>query len=99
MNKWADYAISEVRYNKDHSHISEVIVHLDQGKDLRQLGAWTVNEVVAELEKGKTFVTTIPDSQGKWLKGQPIHIVTIGGAKFIRTTRNPADNLEDLPEF
>lgn len=30
-NKWADYLISEVRFNDAHTHINKVKVHVDKG--------------------------------------------------------------------
>lgn len=31
MEKWADYLISEVRYNSQHTHIDQVKIHEDNG--------------------------------------------------------------------
>jgi hypothetical protein len=100
MEKWADYGISHVRYNYSGSHIVEVQVHEDRGSKLGSSTEMTRNKVVSEIEKGPTFVT-ITKSNGKWKRGEDVHIVKVQGVKYIRTDRNAvaSDNLGDLPEF
>jgi len=53
------------------------------------------------LDAGKTFITITKSADNKWTKGQEVHIITVGGVKYIRTDKNQkaADNLENLPEF
>jgi hypothetical protein len=101
MTKWADYGISEVRYNQEKTHIVRVKVHVDNGETIGPPQEWMRGEVVTALERGKTFVTILKGSDGKWRKGQDVHIVTVNGVKYIRTDKNQraSDNLENLPEF
>jgi hypothetical protein len=101
MTKWADYGISEVRYNQEKTHIVRVKVHVDKGDTIGSPQEWTRSEVVTALERGKTFVTILKGSDGKWRKGQDVHIVTVNGVKYIRTDKNQraSDNLENLPGF
>lgn len=101
MTKWADYGISEVRYNGEHTHIDQVKVHVDNGESISAATIWKREDVVKALENGKTFVTILKSTEGKWNKGQLVYIVIVGGIKFIKTVDNnkASDNLENLPEF
>jgi len=101
MNKWADYGISAVRYNEDNTHITKVKVHVDNGDTIGDANEWTRAKVVSSIEIGKTFVTILKNSEGKWTKGQDVHIVVVNGKQFTRTDKNAraSDNLENLPEF
>ena len=101
MTKWADYCISSVRYNDDHTHIIKVRVHIDSGDTMSSATEWTRSEVVTAIESGKTFITITRTSDGKWNKGEDVRIITVNGVKYIRTDANskPSDNLGNLPEF
>lgn len=101
MNKWADYGISSVEYNAQRTHIVKVKVHLDNGDTIGAAEEWSRSQVVSSIEQGKTFTTILKGTDGRWKKGQDVHIVTVKGAKYIRTDQNQtaADNLENLPEF
>lgn len=101
MTKWADYCISAVRYNSEHTHIVKVKVHVDSGDQIGSPTEWTRFEVVSTIENRKTFVTIARSSDGKWKKGEDVHIITVGGVKYLRTDANSkaSDNLGNLPEF
>ena len=101
MEKWADYGISAVRYNSERTHIDQVKVHTDNGETISVATIWKREDVVQALENGKTFVTILHSTEGKWNKGQFIYIIKVGGIKFIKTVDNnkSSDNLENLPEF
>ncbi len=101
MTKWADYCISEVRYTTEHAHISNVKVHTDNLDTIGSANEWTRSQVLHAIDEGKTFVTIIRNSEGKWSKGQDVHIVIVNNTRYIRTDKNSkaADNLENLPEF
>jgi hypothetical protein len=100
MDKWADFCISAVRYDADETHIERVKVHEDLGDKIGG-GKDTEREiVVANIDNGKTYVT-IRKKEGKWNKGEDVHIVTVKGKKYIRTDKNAVtkDNLENLPTY
>lgn len=101
MEKWADYGISKVRYSSERTHITKVQVHEDKGDTIGMAAEWSQNQVVSAIEHGKTFVTILKGADGKWQKGQDIHIITVDGVEYIRTDQNrrASDNLENLPEF
>ncbi len=101
MAKWADYCISAVRYNAEHTHIVKVKVHTDMGDTLGNDTEWTRTDVVSAIENKKTFVTITRSTDGKWKKGEDVRIITIGGVKYLRTDANSkaSDNLGNLPEF
>jgi len=101
MAKWADYAISDVRYDDDHTHIVKVKVRKDKGDKFGPAEEWARKDVVSSIEGGTTFVTILKGSDGGWQKGQDVDIVTVKGVKYIRTDQNreESDNLENLPEF
>jgi hypothetical protein len=101
VEKWADFCISGVSYNSDHTHIIKVKVHEDKGD---KVGAPTEEPrvyVVASIEKGKSFVTILKNDKGDWKQGAKVEIIPVHETKYIRTDKNrtAADNLENLPEF
>lgn len=101
MTKWADYGISDVRYNDKHTHIDQVKVRADNGDGFSAAAIWEREDVIKAIENGTTFVTVMVNSEDKWNKGQPVLIIKVGGTKFIKTVDNgkTSDNLENLPEF
>jgi len=101
MEEWTDYGISKVRYNEERTHIVKVKVHEDKGDSIGGAEEWLRNQVVSAIESGKTFVTILEGNEGKWRKGQDVHIIIVNGIKYIRTDKNrkASDNFENLPEF
>ena len=101
MAKWADYGISAVRYNSAHTHIDRVKAHPDNGDTIGSPIEKSRQEVISAIKGGTTFVTIIKNSEGKWIKGQPVFIIRINGTEYIKTVDNgkQSDNLENLPEF
>jgi len=99
MAKWADYLISAVKYNFEHTHIVSVKRHLDRG-DLVELGnIISRNIVVDDLKKGLTYKTIYRNQNNKWRIGEDVKIISNSG--FITTDPNTTtrDNLGELPEF
>ena len=101
MAKWADYGISAVRYSADETHIDKVKVHEDKDTTMGSGVEKTRKQVIAGMKLGQTYVTILKGDDGKWKRGQDIHIVVIDDEEFIRTDANKkkSDNLENLPEF
>jgi len=101
MDKWADYSISEVRYNTEHTHIEKAKVHEDKGDKMGGAVEWTRSQIVVAIENGKSFVTILRNASNNWGKGEDLRIITINSTKYIRTDANStaADNLGELPEF
>lgn len=101
MTKWADYGISEVRYNNEHTHIDRVRIHPDNGDTLGNYSEHLRADIVAAIKKGTTFVTIVKANNGNWVKGQAVYIIKVNGIEYIKTVDNgkAADNLENLPEF
>ena len=101
MAKWADFVISKVKYNRDHTHIVEVEVRTDTGESISNDPRRIVRqEVVSAILRGATFVTAYV-RDGKWQRGEDVRVVTIHGERYIRTDNNSirADNLGALPEY
>ena len=100
MAKWADYCISAVRYSYDDTHIDKVRVHADNGETIGAEVEHARTQVVSAIERGETFVT-IYKSNGRWKKGEDVHIIVVNRVKYIRTDTNhkAADNLGNLPRF
>ncbi len=88
MTKWADYGISEIRYNQAKTHVVRVKLHMDNGDTIGTPKEWVRSEVVSALERGKSFVTILMGSDGKWRKGQDVHLVTVNVVKYIRTDKS-----------
>lgn len=101
MAKWADYCISAVRYNTEHTHIDKVRVCPDLGDKLGNFSEIVRGDVVNAIERGNSFVTIYANSDGNWKKGEDVRIIIVGGEKYLRTDANSkaADNLGNLPEF
>lgn len=101
MQKWADYLISAVRYNSEHTHIVQVAVHPDNGDTVGARSVLTRQEVISAIKNGYTFCTIYKDGSDKWQQGQKVIIIKVNGVDYIKTTDNgkASDNLENLPEF
>lgn len=101
MAKWADYCLSAVRYNTEHTHIVKVRCYPDLGENLGDLREWTRSEVVTAIERGSSFITIYKNLEEKWSKGEEVRPITVNGTKYLRTDANSraADNLGNLPEF
>lgn len=100
MNKWADYLISAVRYNTNHTHITHLKVHEDKGDKVGPGKPLFRLTVVERLKSGSTFATIFKDNS-VWRKGQKVIVVKINGIDYVKTIDNgkEEDNLENLPEF
>lgn len=101
MAKWADYLISAVRYNSDHTHIDQVKAHEDKGESVGEAKIYNRETVVDAIKNGTTFVTIYKNSAGKYDKGQKVYVITVKGTGYLKTVDNgkEEDNLENLPEF
>ncbi|NUW66940.1 DUF3892 domain-containing protein [Vibrio coralliilyticus] len=101
MAKWADYLISAVRYNPEHTHITHLYAHEDKGESFGEGASYTRQAIVDAIEKGTTFVTIYKNDQGKYSKGQKVFVIKVSGISYLKTTDNnkDEDNLENLPEF
>lgn len=102
MEKWADYLISAVRYEADGSGIDQLRVHEYNGDKVGSAHTWDRKSVVHHIEDhGDSFCTIRKNSDSKWSRGDDVHVIHVGGVKYVRTDGNKtaADNLGSLPEF
>jgi len=101
MVKWADYCISAVRFNNEHTHIDTVRKHTDGDSTIGDGTEVSRRIVISDLKRGVTYVTIFKEQNGKWQKGQKVYIVTVNGTEYIKTVedRTTKDNLDNLPEF
>lgn len=99
-DKWADYLISAVRYDAEHTHIDKVKAHEDKGGKITPSYEEDRETVVANINRGKTYCTILK-KEGKWHKGEIVGIIVVNNREFIRTDKNKteSDNLGELPEF
>jgi len=99
MDKWADYLISAVRYNPQHTHIVKVKRHLDTGEGVVTFNIIDKILVVKDLIDDKTYKTAYQENDGKWRMGEDVRLVA--NTIFITTDPNTTtrDNLGNLPEF
>lgn len=100
MAKWADYVITEVRFNTKHTHIDKVRAHKDTGEALGSVQEYTRQDVVKAINSGTTYVTAFKND-GKWTKGENVFVIKINGTDYIKTKKDDTakDNLDNLPEF
>ncbi len=103
--KWADYAITEVKFNNDRTHINYVKRYKDMGNNFDDLQTKTRQNIIYDIHDGVTYITAFKkkDKDGKYqgTKGSPVKVIEIDGAKYIKTESNNSkrDNLDNLPEF
>jgi len=102
MDKWADYLISEVKFNNRDTHIVSVKVCEDNGDKVGSPVVKSRQWVVDRIDEKFTFETIFKSpTNGKWERGAKVHIVTVEGVRYIKTRADStkADNLDDLPRF
>jgi hypothetical protein len=99
--KWADYVITDVKFNEKHTHIDKVKARKDSGETLESAQEYARQIVVKAIDNGTTFATAFKTNDGKWKKGEEVFVIEINGANYIKTKRDntPKDNLDNLPEF
>lgn len=100
MAKWADFGVSRVKYNPEHTALAEVEVREDLGESFGNPQKMARTNVVAAIERGTTFIT-VTSRDGKFMKGETVRVITVRGRKYLRTDNNSAesDNLGSLPEY
>jgi hypothetical protein len=100
-NKWADWCIRAVRMDPTGHHIETVLARTDNGSSLGKDEYITRAAVVRAIEGGTRFCTIYQRSDGKWVLGAHVEVITIYGSKYLRTDadRTTADNLGQLPRF
>ena len=76
MSKWADYGISAVKYNAEHTHIVKVKARRDNGDTIGSPSEQTRQNVIAAIKKGTTYVTITKNADSEWAKIQRIVLNT-----------------------
>lgn len=101
MEKWADYCISAVSYSEDPKHIKEAKVHKDKGGTIGPGKTWSRSQIVSSIESEHSFITILRSEDGKFERGEDVHVIKVNGKEYIRTDKNEIkeDNLGDLPEY
>ena len=101
MAKWADYLISAVRYNDDHTHIIMVKQRIDKGNEVGSPNEVSRLDVVTNLKNNYSYMTIYQSNEDKWKRGEEVRIIKVGNSEFITTDPNETkkDNLGKLPEF
>lgn len=100
MVQWANFLISAVKYNSDHTHIIQVQQHQDSDKQAGPAQIVSRQTVVSNIKAGFTYVTVYSDG-GQWKRGQRVIIDLVSGIEYIKTLADQTtkDNLGELPEF
>jgi hypothetical protein len=95
----ANYAVSAVRYEE--GLVRRVRLH-----EVRPGGVGPPLEIsraqlVQALQYGRIFVTIRKDESGKFSARDPLRLVTVEGADYLRCDErdHPRDDLFDLPVF
>lgn len=107
MPKWADYAITAVRYDPAvHpafvSRITAVEVRMDLGGRLGCAEIWTRLQVLEAVHQDhETFATAVQAVDGSWTRGAHLQVVRSNGLDYLRVDRDatPADDLGKLAAF
>jgi len=98
MAKWADYLISEVRYN--HENLIDIAIrHQDTDYGIT-IGKPVDRLTIASDIKNGLFYITIYSGKNSWKKGHPIKSFSISGNPYLRIDGNKVafDYLGDIPE-
>jgi Protein of unknown function (DUF3892) len=100
-SKWADYVVTAVRFNTAGTHIEELRVFEDTGDELTNQTTKTRSSVALQIDNGYTYCTATKGSDGKFVRGADVKVVTIEGEKFLKTKADgrKEDNLDNLPTF
>lgn len=103
--KWADYIVTAVAYNPNHSHIVQVhvrqhVITSDANYLIDPPTIYSRQQVVTLLKQNRSFLTATWTGS-RWNKGEDIRIVPFHNIEYIRTDNNAkeSDNLGNLPEF
>lgn len=101
MEKWADYGISAVKFDKGGTKIDKVKVHKDKGNAMGDAELWSREQVISALENDYTFMTIFNHNQDIWSEGDEVNIVQVNGNEYIRTDNDqtPSDSLDNLPKL
>jgi len=57
MDKWADFCVSQIKWNESGKQIEEFIVHEDTGGSLTSGTSKSRNWVIQKIDNNKTFCT------------------------------------------
>ena len=101
MAKWADYLISEVRYNPNHHRILQVKQHVDLDGEISEGEIVDAAVVASNIKKGKSYMTIHNGSSETWKRGEMIRGFQVDGEYHIRIDKNKVglDNLGLINEF
>ena len=99
MKKWADYLISEVRYDSENL-ISTAIRHQDTDLGITLGELIDRSTITSDIKNGLSYIT-IYNGKNSWKKGHKIQTFSIGGIPYFRIDENKVklDYLGDLPEL
>ncbi len=99
MKKWADYLISEVRYDKNHL-ISMAKRHKDTETGISKGDLVDRIKISSDIANGLYYIT-IYNRISTWKKGNKIHFFRIHGQPYLRIDANKVsqDYLGDIPEI
>ena len=99
MKKWADYLISEVRYDKNHL-ISMAKRHEDIETGISDGDLVDRIKISSDIANGLYYIT-IYNRISTWKKGNKIHFFRIHGQPYLRIDKNKVnqDYLGDIPKI
>lgn len=99
MGRWADYLISEVKYDFKHQRIEKVKRHLDRGDGIPHPNIINRAIMVNDLIKGKKYKTIYRNEKGEWSPGNDVMFVEGSGIITVDPNKTDHDFLGELPEF
>ncbi|CAM3994991.1 DUF3892 domain-containing protein [Rahnella victoriana] len=99
--KWANYLISQVKYNDQHTHIINVVVHEDLGNAVGDAVLQPRQWVISMIDNDYSFCTALQNNHGKWVRGRIVVADRVMGNDYLTTLADgqAIDNLENLPEY
>lgn len=99
MATWADFFVSGVRYNGEHTCVVAIKVRPDRGLGLNESLVFDRDDVITMMAEGLHFSTCIKGGHGEY--GFPIQLVHIQGRDYLKTKVDTAraDSLGEVPEI
>ncbi len=68
MEKWADYCISQIKWDTEKHRLIEIMVHEDKGETIGLGYLKNRNWIIQKIENNKSFITIQRTEKGKWNK-------------------------------
>lgn len=74
MEKWADFCVSQVKWDESNTKIIEMMVHSDEGNSISSGTVRSRNWIIQKLGDSYTFCTINKNEKAKWIKTSDLRV-------------------------